>query len=428
MKTAAAVAPGARPQFATEGAVLVGGAAVQWLRDGLGLIETAAESEALAREVDSTAGVFFVPALTGLGAPHWDAEARGLICGLTRGTTRAHLVRATLEAIAHQVADVIDVLPIEAGVLRADGGASANGFLMQFQADLIGGPSRWRPMRMPRRSELPRLPGSRWGCGATSKRLDRCAAGGAVRALAEQRGYSADAWRVAASVASRDGEPVTWVIAHRGASAEEQENTLPAFERAIELGADYVEFDVQAACDGGLVVFHDLTLDRLTPARGPLRRRPLAELRELGIPTLAEVLELTAQRIGVMVELKSPWLFRRHDFVARTVRLLPDDAVVVSFSRAAILETRRRRPACDRPARRLRDLDPGSRRLRVGRGFRRRSCDGARNREGQSLGLQALVYTVNEPSRLLALREMGVDGVFTDYPGLARETLARRPG
>jgi glycerol kinase len=140
LKTAAAVAPGARPQFATEGAVLVGGAAVQWLRDGLGIIATAAESETLAHEVDSTGGVFFVPALTGLGAPYWDAEARGLICGLTRGTTRAHLARATLEAIAHQVADVIEVLPIEAGVLRTDGGATANGFLMQFQADVIQSP------------------------------------------------------------------------------------------------------------------------------------------------------------------------------------------------------------------------------------------------------------------------------------------------
>ena len=140
LKTAAAVAPGASPQFAAEGAVLVGGAALQWLRDGLGLIESAAESERLATEVDSTGGVFFVPALTGLGSPHWDADARGLICGLTRGTTRAHLVRAALEGIAHQVADIIDVLPVEAGVLRADGGATANRFLMQFQADLIGSP------------------------------------------------------------------------------------------------------------------------------------------------------------------------------------------------------------------------------------------------------------------------------------------------
>jgi len=140
LRTAAAVAPDAPRQFAAEGAVLVGGAALQWLRDGLGVIAGAAESEALAREVGSTDGVFFVPALTGLGSPHWDPEARGLICGLTRGTTRAHLVRAALEAMAHQVADVVDVLPVVAGVLRADGGATANGFLMQLQADLIGVP------------------------------------------------------------------------------------------------------------------------------------------------------------------------------------------------------------------------------------------------------------------------------------------------
>ena len=138
LETAAAVAPGAPSRFAAEGAVLVGGAALQWLRDGLGVIETAAESETLAAQVASTEGVFFVPALTGLGSPQWDPEARGLICGLTRGSTRAHLVRAALEAIAHQVADVLDVLPLEVGVLRADGGASANRFLMQFQADLIG--------------------------------------------------------------------------------------------------------------------------------------------------------------------------------------------------------------------------------------------------------------------------------------------------
>jgi glycerophosphoryl diester phosphodiesterase len=220
-----------------------------------------------------------------------------------------------------------------------------------------------------------------------------------------------------------------WVIAHRGASAEEQENTLPAFERAIELGADYVEFDVQAACDGGLVVFHDLTLDRLTPARGPLRRRPLAELRELGIPTLAEALETTAQRIGVMVELKSPWLFRRHDFVARTVRLLPDDAVVVSFSRAAILETRRHRPNL----RTVQHVGYGTS-IRAACGFAWAAGFGdaratARGiSKARTLGLKALVYTVNEPTRLLALREMGVDGIFTDCPGLARETLALPPG
>jgi glycerol kinase len=140
LRTAAAVAQGAPAQFALEGAVLVAGAAVQWLRDGLELISHAAETEALARTVDSTEGVVFVPALTGLGSPHWDPEARGLVSGLTRGTTRAHLVRATLEAIAFQVADVLDAIPGGIGVLRADGGATANRFLMQFQADLIGCP------------------------------------------------------------------------------------------------------------------------------------------------------------------------------------------------------------------------------------------------------------------------------------------------
>jgi glycerol kinase len=134
LKTAAA------DGYALEGAVLVSGAAVQWLRDGLGVLDDAAESEALARSVDSSDGVVFVPALTGLGSPWWDADARGLISGITRGTTRAHLVRAALEAIAHQVADVADVLPERPAVLRADGGATANGFLMQLQADLLGVP------------------------------------------------------------------------------------------------------------------------------------------------------------------------------------------------------------------------------------------------------------------------------------------------
>src|SRR6185436_16091919 len=140
LTTAAAVPPGSAPQYAAEGAVLVGGAALQWLRDGLGVIETAAESERLATSVESTDGVTFVPALTGLGSPQWRPDARGLISGLTRGTTRAHLVRAALEAVAHQVADVLDALPLEVGVLRADGGATANGFLMQLQADLAGCP------------------------------------------------------------------------------------------------------------------------------------------------------------------------------------------------------------------------------------------------------------------------------------------------
>jgi glycerol kinase len=134
LKTAAA------DGYALEGAILVSGAALQWLRDGLGVLADAAESEALARSIGSTEGVAFVPALTGLGSPWWDPEARGLITGITRGTTRAHLARAALEAIAHQVADVVDALPLRPAVLRADGGAAANGFLMQLQADLLGLP------------------------------------------------------------------------------------------------------------------------------------------------------------------------------------------------------------------------------------------------------------------------------------------------
>jgi glycerol kinase len=126
--------------FALEGAVLVAGAALQWLRDGLGLIGSAGESEVLARSVDDTGGVVFVPALAGLGSPWWDAGARGLVTGLTRGTSRAHLVRAALEAIAHQVADVVDALPEPVRLLRADGGATGNAFLMQLQADLLGLP------------------------------------------------------------------------------------------------------------------------------------------------------------------------------------------------------------------------------------------------------------------------------------------------
>jgi glycerol kinase len=126
--------------YALEGAILASGAAIQWLRDGLGVIGDAAESERLALSVDSAGGVTFVPAFAGLGSPHWNADARGLIGGITGGTTRAHVVRAALEGIAHQVADVLDVLPGGVEVLRADGGATANGFLMQFQADVLGCP------------------------------------------------------------------------------------------------------------------------------------------------------------------------------------------------------------------------------------------------------------------------------------------------
>jgi glycerol kinase len=117
---------------------------VQWLRDGLGIIEAAAETEALAGSLDANDGVYFVPALTGLGSPHWDPYARGTIVGLTRGSTRAHVARATLEAIAYQTVDAVRAMEAASGrpleELRADGGATANGWLMQFQSDMLGVP------------------------------------------------------------------------------------------------------------------------------------------------------------------------------------------------------------------------------------------------------------------------------------------------
>jgi glycerol kinase len=130
------------PSYALEGSIFIAGAAVQWLRDGLGLITTADETEAMARSVSDTGGVFFVPAFVGLGAPHWEAEARGMIVGLTRGTNRAHLVRAALESMAYSTKDVADAMATTSGVslseLRVDGGAAANDWLMQFQADTLG--------------------------------------------------------------------------------------------------------------------------------------------------------------------------------------------------------------------------------------------------------------------------------------------------
>jgi glycerol kinase len=130
--------------YALEGSVFVAGAAVQWLRDGLGIIATASEIEALAASVPDAGGVHFVPAFAGLGAPHWDPMARGAILGLTRGTTRAHLARAALEAIAFQSFEVLQAMQRDSGQpmveLRVDGGASANNLLLQFQADLLGVP------------------------------------------------------------------------------------------------------------------------------------------------------------------------------------------------------------------------------------------------------------------------------------------------
>jgi glycerol kinase len=140
LSTVAWQGPDARLTYALEGAIFVTGAAVQWLRDGLQIIGSAAETAAIANTVRDSQGVVFVPALTGLGAPHWDPQARGSIHGITRGTTRAHLVRATLEAIAFEVRDVFDTIETPIPVLRVDGGASENSLLMQMQADQLGVP------------------------------------------------------------------------------------------------------------------------------------------------------------------------------------------------------------------------------------------------------------------------------------------------
>ncbi|TME43534.1 MAG: glycerol kinase, partial [Chloroflexi bacterium] len=134
---------GEGPRYALEGSAFITGAAVQWLRDGLGLIKSAEETDAIARSIKTNDNVYFVPAFTGLGAPYWDPRARGLLIGLERGTTRAHVVRATLESIAFQTRDLIDAMRAVTPaltVLRADGGGTANAFLMQFQADLLAIP------------------------------------------------------------------------------------------------------------------------------------------------------------------------------------------------------------------------------------------------------------------------------------------------
>ncbi|HEX7335954.1 MAG TPA: glycerol kinase GlpK [Gemmatimonadales bacterium] len=143
LATAACGADGG-PAYAVEGSVFVAGAAVQWLRDGLGLIQQAADTEALARTVEDNGGVYFVPAFVGLGTPYWEPEARGTITGLTRGTSRAHLARAALEAMAYSSAELLEAMTATEGLrvpaLRVDGGAAANDWLMQFQADVLGVP------------------------------------------------------------------------------------------------------------------------------------------------------------------------------------------------------------------------------------------------------------------------------------------------
>jgi glycerol kinase len=145
-----------RLSYALEGAIFITGAALQWLRDGLGIIGSAAEAGPLAASVPDSGGVFLVPAFVGLGAPHWDPYARGAILGLTRGSGRVHLVRAAVESMAYQTRDVVEAMERDAGrtltELRVDGGASAMDVLCQFQADLLG-----IPVRRPRQTETTAL-------------------------------------------------------------------------------------------------------------------------------------------------------------------------------------------------------------------------------------------------------------------------------
>jgi glycerophosphoryl diester phosphodiesterase len=197
------------------------------------------------------------------------------------------------------------------------------------------------------------------------------------------------------------------VIAHRGASWERPENTLPAFERAIELGADFVELDVHADTAGRLVVTHD------PPRRGAV------------YPTLEEALELCRARIGVMVELKTPRRYRRHDVVARTVRLLADGDVLVCFQRPPLEEAR----ALRRGLRTVQHVGFGVS-IRGARGawaagFADRRVTARGLALARGFGLETLVYTVNEPARMRELAALGAGGIFTDRPDLAlRESRA----
>jgi len=196
--------------YALEASIFVTGAAVQWLRDGLGIVEAAAETEALAASLDGNDGVYFVPALTGLGAPHWDPYARGTIVGLTRGSGRAHLARAALEAIAYQTVDAVRAQEAGSGrpleVLKADGGAVANGWLMQFQADVLGA-----PVVVPEIAETTAL-GAAYLAGIATGTWSR-----------EQVG---EMWRQAASYEPR-------------MAADERETLLAEWRRALERSRDW---------------------------------------------------------------------------------------------------------------------------------------------------------------------------------------------
>ena len=200
------------------------------------------------------------------------------------------------------------------------------------------------------------------------------------------------------------------VIAHRGASLELPENTLPAFERAIEMGADAIELDVRADAGGRLVITHD------------------AVVRGSAYPTLEEAIELCRGRIPLMVELKTPRRYRRHDVVARTVRLLGPDDALVCFQRAPLQEARALRPG-------LRTVQHVGLSVSI-RGARDAWAAGFANARvtargiaaARALGLEALVYTVNEPARMRELAALGATGIFTDCPDLARTSLGDPPG
>jgi glycerophosphoryl diester phosphodiesterase len=201
-----------------------------------------------------------------------------------------------------------------------------------------------------------------------------------------------------------------FVIAHRGASAELPENTLPAFERAIEYGADFVEFDVHARPDGELVVTHDQPHGRNS------------------LPTLEEVIDLCRGRIGVMVELKTPYRYRRHRLIERTLAVLDEDAVVVCYEAGAIAQVRALRPQL----RTVQHVSFVPIRLAAARGcwavgFQDRRASRRAIRAAQRLGLATTVYTVNGRARMLELATLGVTGVFTDVPRQALEWLERRP-
>jgi glycerol kinase len=208
------LAPDGPVTYALEGSVFIAGAAVQWLRDGLGVIGSAAEVEALAATVADSAGVYLVPAFVGLGAPYWDPRARGALLGLTRGTGRGHIARATIEAIAFQVTDLLEAMEADAGGslgrLRVDGGGAANDLLLQLQADLLG-----MPVERPVVTETTAL-------------------GAALLA-----GLAVGVWASPADAAT-----ATWALDRRfepRSTPAERERRLRGWRRAVERARDWAE-------------------------------------------------------------------------------------------------------------------------------------------------------------------------------------------